>query len=154
MTKRFPQKPRRPTTRAMLLPISAATARRGSLEHHMACRMLADGNGSSQILAQLFSAIYGAYFVHLATEGKTGLEMFRNAELALCECGVRAKADGRYKGLPSEMTAIQTVLLLRDEQFQRFPSHVIDAAQLRLLSYIQRPGDDSPIESGSNAVPT
>lgn len=34
------------------------------------------------------------------------------------------------------MAAIQKVLLLRDEQFQSVPSHIIDAAHERFLGYV------------------
>ncbi|SEK09324.1 hypothetical protein SAMN05216550_117176 [Paraburkholderia tropica] len=113
----------------------------------MACRQLASGNGSPTGFAQLFEAIYCTYFVHFATEGRYGLEMFREAERELGECYTRAKAEGRFDTVPGGMAAIQKVLLLRDEQFRTVPSHFLDAAQERFLRYVRSDGDDSPIVS-------
>ncbi len=145
MAKRRPQKLRRPMTREMLLPIAASIARHRSIKYHMACHQLASGSGSPTVFAQLFEAVYGAYFVHVATLGRTGLDVFREAEKELRECYTRAKAEGRFDKAPESMVAIQKVLLLRDEQFRTVPSHIIDTAEERFLRYVKSDGDDSPI---------
>jgi hypothetical protein len=43
------------------------------------------------------------------------------------------------------MAAIQNALLLRVQQFQKVPSHIVDVVQERLLNYLRKPGDASSI---------
>ncbi|MGC3030118.1 hypothetical protein ACPUER_34190 [Burkholderia sp. DN3021] len=108
-------------TKEMLLPIPASVARRKSIEHHMVYHSLATGNGNASIVAQLFSAVYCAYFVHEATTGRTDLDVFRAAELALHDCAVRGKAEGKFTTTTDGMIAAQRVLTLRDEQLLNVP---------------------------------
>jgi hypothetical protein len=123
-------------TKGMLLPIPVSVARHKSIEHHMAYHMLATGRGNTSIIAQLFSAIYCAYFVDCATQGWSDLEMFRLAEATLHECAVRGKTGGRFEGAPEGMIAIQQVLVLRDQQLLSVPAYTIADAQTRLARFL------------------
>lgn len=78
-------------TRDMLLPLSAAVARRKSLEHHLALASLQAGNGTPDALSKVFQAIHLAYFVHEPTVGRHDLGQFRTAEAAVVECAVAIK---------------------------------------------------------------
>ncbi|QQK03788.1 hypothetical protein JFN94_06395 [Burkholderia anthina] len=123
-------------TKEMLLPISASVARRKSIEHHMAYHSLATGGGNASIIAQLFSAVYCAYFVHEATEGRANLDVFRVAEAALHDCAIRGKAEGKFTTATDGMIAVQKVLTLRDEQLLNVSAHVIADAQARLAKFL------------------
>ncbi|AJX89789.1 hypothetical protein [Burkholderia pseudomallei] len=102
----------------------------------MAYHTLATGEGSGSIVAQLFSAVYGAYFVHEATEGRTNLDLFRVAEAALHDCAVRGKAEGKFTTTTDGMIAIRKILILRDEQLLNSPSYVLADAQARRTAFL------------------
>ncbi|KVU26057.1 hypothetical protein WK66_12450 [Burkholderia ubonensis] len=102
----------------------------------MAFHTLTTGEGDGSAVVQPFSAVYGAYYVHDATVGRTDLDVFRVAEAALHDCAVRGKAEGKFTTTADGMVAIQNVLVLRDEQLLNFPSCVIADAQARLSEYV------------------
>ncbi|AWY65027.1 hypothetical protein A8H36_07060 [Burkholderia thailandensis] len=102
----------------------------------MAYHTLASREGNGSVVAQLFSAVYGAYFTHEATEGRTDLDWFRVAEAALHDCAVRGKAEGKFTTTADGMIAVQKVLVVRDEQLLNLPSYIIADAQARLAAFL------------------
>ncbi|MDN7701339.1 hypothetical protein R0290_13715 [Burkholderia semiarida] len=102
----------------------------------MAFHTLVNGEGSGSAVAQLFGAVYGAYYVHEATVGRTDLDAFRLAEAALHDCAVRGKAEGKFTTTADGMAAIQKVLIFRDEQLLNLPAYIIADAQARLSEFV------------------
>ncbi|WP_261528013.1 hypothetical protein [Burkholderia multivorans] len=120
----------------MLLPLSAAVARKKSLEHHLALASLHGGNGTADAISKVFQTIYLAYFVHEAVVGRQDLDQFRMAEAAVVECAVAAKKAGIFE-IPTEgRTAVEHILLMHDQQLASVPAHVIATAHVRLAQFV------------------
>ncbi|RQZ59627.1 hypothetical protein [Burkholderia sp. Bp9004] len=123
-------------TKDMLLPLSAAVARKKSLEHHLALTSLQSGNGTADAISKVFQTIYLAYFVHEATVGRHDLDQFRVAEAAVAECAVAAKKTGAFEIPASGRAAVEHVLLMHDQQLASTPAHVIATAHVRLAQFV------------------
>ncbi|MDF3086380.1 hypothetical protein [Burkholderia sola] len=123
-------------TKDMLLPLPAAAARKRSLEHHLALALLQSGNGTSDAVSKVFQTIYVAYFVHEATVGRHDLEQFRVAETAVVACAVTAKKTGAFEIPTDGRTAVESILLMHDQQLTNVPAHVIATAHVRLAQFI------------------
>ncbi|WP_321965756.1 hypothetical protein [Burkholderia cepacia] len=120
----------------MLLPLSAAVARKKCLEHHLALASLQAGNGTPDALSKVFQTIYLAYFVHEATVGRHDLDQFRAAEAAVVDCAVAGKKIGIFE-IPGEgRVAVEHILLVHDQQLASVPAHVIATAHVRLAQFV------------------
>lgn len=91
----------------MLLPLSAAVARKKCLEHHLALASLQAGNGTPDALSKVFQTIYLAYFVHEATVGRHDLDQFRAAEAAVVDCAVAGKKAGVFEIPAASRAAVE-----------------------------------------------
>ncbi|HDR9101087.1 TPA: hypothetical protein QDB15_005693 [Burkholderia vietnamiensis] len=123
-------------TKDMLLPLSAAVARKKSLEHHLALASLQSGNGTADAISKVFQTIYLAYFIHEATVGRHELDQFRAAEAAVVECAVAVKKTGAFEIPADGRAAVEHILLMHDQQLANVPAHVIASAHVRLAQFI------------------
>lgn len=123
-------------TKDMLLPLSAAVARKKSLEHHLALASLQGGSGTTDATAKVFQTIYLAYFIHEATVGRQDLDQFRVAEAAVVECAVAGKKTGAFEIPASGRAAVEHILLMHDQQLWSVPAHVVASAHARLAQFI------------------
>lgn len=123
-------------SRDMLLPLPATISRQRSLGHHLALATLQAGKGNVDLIGRLFRTLYIAYFVHEATNGRSGLVTFRISEAALHAVVVRARAGGEWSLSDADRRALEHVLLLHDEQLLAIPSHRILEAEERLNSFL------------------
>lgn len=123
-------------TKDMLLPLSAAVARKKSLEHHLALASLQSGNGTPDALSKVFQTIYLAYFVHEATVGRQDLDQFRMAEAAVVDCAVTGKKTGAFEIPTNGRAAVEHILLMHDQQLASVPAHAIATAHVRLAQFV------------------
>ncbi|WP_063800663.1 hypothetical protein [Burkholderia cepacia] len=136
-TKPTSHRSKKPLSKDMLLPLSAAVARKKCLEHHLALASLQAGNGTPDALSKVFQTIYLAYFVHEATVGRHDLDQFRAAEAAVVDCAVAGKKTGIFE-IPATTSraAVEHVLLMHDQQLASVPAHVIASAHVRLAQFV------------------
>ncbi|KAG8148459.1 hypothetical protein [Burkholderia catarinensis] len=134
--RRTSSKHRKVLTKTMLLPLSAAVAQRKSLEHHLALTTLKYGHGNLDVVGRLFRAIYVAYFVQDMTSRISDLSNFRAAEAALSQCAVRGKRDDVWLLSDDGHSAIETILLLHDQQLATARSHTVASAQERIATFL------------------
>ncbi|WP_423391464.1 hypothetical protein [Burkholderia sp. LMG 21824] len=134
--RRTSAKHRKVLTKTMLLPLSATVAQRKSLEHHLALTALKSGHGNLDVVGRLFRAIYVAYFVQDMTSRASVLSDFRAAEAALLQCAVRGKREDIWLLPDDGYSAIETILLLHDQQLASVPTHTIASAQERIAQFL------------------
>lgn len=120
----------------MLLPLTAAVARKKALEHHLALASLQNGNGTPDALSKVFQTIYLAYFVHEATVGRHDLDQFRMAEAAVVDCAVAGKKTDIFEIPAAGRAAVEHILLMHDQQLATVPAHVIATAHARLAQFV------------------
>lgn len=120
----------------MLLPLTAAIARKKSLEYHLALASLQSGSGTTDATAKVFQTIYIAYFIHEATVGRQDLDQFRVAEAAVVECAVAGKKTGAFEIPASGRAAVEHILLVHDHQLANVPAHIVASAHVRLAQFI------------------
>jgi len=134
--KATPNRSKVPKTKDMLLPLTAAVARKKSLEHHLTLASLQSGHGTPDALSTVFQTIYLAYFVHEAVVGRRDLDQFRTAEAAVVDCAVAGKRTGIFEISAEGRTAVEHLLLMHDEQLTSVPAHVIASAHVRLAQFV------------------
>ncbi|NTZ08195.1 hypothetical protein [Burkholderia metallica] len=120
----------------MLLPLTAAVARKKSLEYHLALASLQSGNGTADAVSKVFQTIYLAYFVHEAVVGRRDLDQFRAAEAAVVDCAVAGKKTGIFEIPASGRAAVEHILLMHDQQLASIPAHAIATAHVRLAQFV------------------
>ena len=123
-------------TKDILLPLTAAVARKKSLEHHLALASLQCGNGTADAVSKVFQTIYLAYFVHEAMVGRRDLDQFRAVEAAVVDCAVAGKKTDIFEIPASGRAAVEHILLMHDQQLASVPAHVIASAHVRLAQFV------------------
>ncbi|KVD73551.1 hypothetical protein WS62_08455 [Burkholderia sp. ABCPW 14] len=135
-TKPTSHRSKKPLSKDMLLPLTAAVARKKALEHHLALASLQNGNGTPDALSKVFQTIYLAYFVHEATVGRHDLDQFRMAEAAVVDCAVAGKKTDIFEIPAAGRAAVEHILLMHDQQLATVPAHVIATAHARLAQFV------------------
>jgi hypothetical protein len=110
-------------TKEMLLPLSNEKVRALSLENHMSLAVVRSGHGDFDQICCLLRAVYLAFYLRDVTTCETGIDLYRQAEVALDACVARAE-QGKEWSLPvEEVSVIARVLVVHDEQLIAVPSH-------------------------------
>lgn len=122
---------RTPLTREQLLPLPATRARALALEGYLALETTLAGHGSADTMVSLLRAVYLSYVIdHL--QGSVTPEPFREAELVLERCALRAKDGGSWYFSEEEVAVISPILAGFDARLARCPMHQYTDACARL----------------------
>ncbi|WP_080422578.1 hypothetical protein [Burkholderia ubonensis] len=121
---------RRPLTKAQLLPLPADQVRRLSLKHHCALAALCAGCGGVEAIATLSNMLALAFYLRANDDA----ERYRCADIALTHCIARAERGEPWTLTDAERTALETLLLVHDEQLAAVPVH----RYLEALERVQR----------------
>lgn len=135
------------------LPLPDAVVRAISLQNHLALETMRSGHGASLHATFLFRAVYLTYLLRDTIEPNCEIEVFQEAESALCQCSHRAEASGSYELADADFDALRLVLTLHDWQLQSAPSHLYESACASLLGYLINDGQ-SVIPASNDEVST
>ena len=131
-------RPRRPLTRAMLLPLSGETVRKKSLAIHLAlaaCRR--EGSGTGYQFNELLRVLYITLFLQERGFGELPVELYARAEINLNACVSRGKRDSAWLIDAETAGILEQVLRLHDEQLRVITYRDLSAATERLECFIR-----------------
>lgn len=135
---------RQGVTRSKLLPLSGAMVQATSLQNHLALEALRSRHGASLHVTFLFRAVYLTYLMSDVSDQSSEIDVFQEAEAALCRCSSRAEDQGAWHLNDVEIEALKTVLSLHDWQLQTVPAHRYESSCAHLLNFVMD-GDRSVI---------
>ncbi|TCG04584.1 hypothetical protein BZM27_39810 [Paraburkholderia steynii] len=124
--------PRRPLTKAMLLPMDRASARKQSLALHLALAACRTGRGNSHLFNELMEAVCVAWFLQQDGYGDEPLPLFKLAEDAVEVALQLGQATGEYLLAEDAVPAFEKLLALHDAQMNVAPLHKVADADSRL----------------------
>jgi hypothetical protein len=134
-------------TKAMLLPMDAASARARSLTHHLALDSWRRGHGNGSLVNELIRATYLTWFLQRAGYGNEPLELFKIAEHTVEATLMLAHETGHDDAWSLDddaLPAFQSLLALHDVQLATVPLHRFEGAERQLLAFL-RGATRSPI---------
>jgi hypothetical protein len=135
----MPNKPKRaksarraPLTRTQLLPIAPTTARKFSLENHLALVAMRSGRGNADFASILIKTLYLTFLVCDRGRLDPPMEAYLEAESIL-----RASIDDSvttegWQIADEQCEPIELVLCAHDEQLASTPLHRFEVAKRRL----------------------
>lgn len=131
-------------TRDMLLPLPTEKVRALSLENHLALATVRGGRGDLDQVSCLVRVVYLAFYLRDTTSAGADFDLYRRAEAALNACVTRAEQGARCLLLDHELSTVERLLVVHDEQLAAAPWHRYLDAWKRLQHYIVA-GKRSPI---------
>ena len=134
--KRRAAPPRKPLSKTLLLPMDQASARELSLAHHLALVACRGDCGNKHLINELARAIYMTYFLQLAGFGSLEVRIYLDAETALENVLARAAKCGDWKLVDDDMSVLEVVLALHDQQLAAAPMHRVVDADKRLRTFL------------------
>ena len=137
MAKRGGKSDRRvPLTKEMLLPLSTEKVRALSLENHLALAVVRSGKGDCDQVVCLLRVVYLAFLMRNETASGSDLDLYREAEGVLDACIERGAHGEAWALREDEVTDIERVLAVHDEQLAAIPRHRYLAAWERLQRFV------------------
>ncbi|QVN19001.1 hypothetical protein [Burkholderia pyrrocinia] len=137
-------KPRRPRSKAELLPLPAALVRDISLANHLALAAMRAGHGTAETMIALLRVLYLAYFVVEDEISDADLTLFLEAE-AVLDQSVEAAGDGQdWQVTEDALEAIERLLLRADAIVGSVPKYRYLEAWNKLCHFAES-ADRSPI---------
>ncbi|KWN14708.1 hypothetical protein WT83_16600 [Burkholderia territorii] len=112
---------RRALTKEQLLPLPTEKVRALSLGHHMALATVRSDHGSDDQVLSLLRVIYLAFYLRYETVAGIDTNLYRQAEMALDACIVRAERGEKWLLLDREAAVIERVLVVHDAQLAAVP---------------------------------
>ncbi|MCO8325656.1 hypothetical protein ABEG10_37630 (plasmid) [Burkholderia cenocepacia] len=128
----------------MLLPLPTEKVRALSLENHLALATVRGGRGDLDQVSCLVRVVYLAFYLRDTTSAGADFDLYRRAEAALNACVTRAEQGARCLLLDHELSTVERLLVVHDEQLAAAPWHRYLDAWKRLQHYIVA-GKRSPI---------
>ncbi|MGF6604970.1 hypothetical protein P3T23_009726 [Paraburkholderia sp. GAS448] len=127
---------RKPLTKDMLLPLSAARVRALSLEYHLALAAIRGGHGSEEVVIKLVRVLYLTWFIHDGARGRPDAEVFREAEAALSRSAMHAQQHQQWMLPDPDHRVLGDILALHDQQLALLPSHRYTEAWERARRFV------------------
>jgi hypothetical protein len=121
-----------PLTRTQLLPIAPATARKFSLENHLALVAMRNGRGNADFASILIKALYLTFLVCDGDRLDPPIEAYLEAESILRASIDDSVATEGWQIADDQCEPIELVLCAHDEQLASTPLHRIEVAKRRL----------------------
>lgn len=143
-----PGKPRRPLTRAMLLPMDPASVRKQSLTYHLALVACRDGHGNRHLFNELARVMYVAWFLQRAGYGAEPVDQYKLAECAVEAALALAHISGEWELADEAVQVFGRLLALHDSQLAVAPLHKVIEAEQRLRHFLAGTAS-SPIPAAS-----
>ena len=128
--------PRRPLTKALLLPMDRASAREQSLKLHLALVACRECHANGHLINELMRAVYLAYFLQRAGYGKHPAEHFKIAECAVEATLAHAHETGEWRLAPDVVSDFEELIALYDAQLARAPLHAVLHAEAQLKEFL------------------
>ncbi|MBB5498614.1 hypothetical protein [Paraburkholderia sp. MM5384-R2] len=128
--------PRRPLTKALLLPMDRASASEQSLRLHLALVACRECQANSHLINELMRAVYLAYFLQRAGYGRHPAEHFKVAECAVEVTLVHAHETGEWRLMPDVIGDFEELIALYDAQLARAPLHAVRHAEEQLRDFL------------------
>jgi hypothetical protein len=128
--------PRKHLTKAMLLPMGAASAREQSLTSHLALVACRNGHGNRHLFNELMRTAYVAWFLQRDGYGDEPLWRFRKAELAVEAAMQLAHETDEWLLAEDIVPEFERLLILHDAQLASAPLYKVIDAERRLRQFL------------------
>jgi hypothetical protein len=130
--------------REMLLPLSAAIARRISLENHLALATVKAGSGTPDTMIALLRVLYMTYFLVEEHISDAQLDAFLAMEAAMDDSIRQFEENSSCNVSPPDLPLIEKILLEFDNVISSVPKyHYVDAYD-KFHAFARSP-DQSPL---------
>lgn len=112
----------------MLLPMTRQAVSDISLANHLALAVCRKGLGNAHQLNELIRAVYLTYCLQQSGFGDAPVELYRRAEEALDQAGVRGQCEGVWEVSAELAGVLEEILAIHDLQLiSATTRHVIEA---------------------------
>jgi hypothetical protein len=133
---------RKPRSKSMLLPATAASIRERILRNHVALAALLAGQGNGHLLASLIETAYLTWYLQDAGFGTAERARFEAVERMITAAAQRAE-DGAWSLEAEDSETAGWLIEYHEQQLLLAPVFAVHDAQKRLARFV-RSGKPSP----------
>ncbi|MDQ0621951.1 hypothetical protein [Paraburkholderia graminis] len=126
--------PRKPLSKTMLLPHTAAYVREVVLRNHLALAAFRCGQGNGERLAELVKALYVTWYLQETGYGALDHALYLEAERIL-DLAARSASRRIWLIEEKDCAPITRLLDLREQQLLSAPVHAVNEARARMVHF-------------------
>jgi hypothetical protein len=126
---------RRHPSKEMLLPMTRQAVSDISLANHLALAVCRKGLGNAHQLNELIRAVYLTYCLQQSGFGDAPVDLYRRAETALDQAGVRGQCDGVWAVSVEVAGMLEEILAIHDLQLMSVATRDVMEAKARLSRF-------------------
>jgi hypothetical protein len=119
----------------MLLPMTRQAVSDVSLANHLALAVCRRGLGNAHQLSELIRVVYLTYCLQQSGFGDAPVDLYRRAEVALDQAGVRGQCDGVWEVSAELAGVLEEILAIHDLQLMSVTIRQVMEAKARLSRF-------------------